>query len=70
MTEVKYVEYDGPCPFLFCMATGKHKHPVCPKCGALMYGNVFCDECKRNVDMEREITIIQLSKIRGDNASG
>lgn len=59
---VKYVEYDGPCPFLTCLATGPHKHPICPKCGAVRYGNIYCDECRRNVDMEREITMIQLKK--------
>jgi len=68
---MKYVEYDGPCLMLFCLATGPHKHPICPKCGAVAYGNINCDVCSspENVDMEREITIIQIAKRGGTYAS-
>ena len=44
---VKTVEVDGYCPFLLCVRTGPHVHSVCPVCGAVRYGNMFCDECKR-----------------------
>jgi hypothetical protein len=40
--------FDGPCPFLTCLKITKHSHPVCPKCGAVRYGNMFCDICKAN----------------------
>ncbi len=59
---VEYMELDGPCPLLLCLADGKHKHPICPKCGAVGYGNISCDECRRNIDMERELSIIQFAK--------
>lgn len=59
---IEYIEFDGACPLLICLATGLHKHPICPKCGAVGYGNIGCDNCRRNVDMERELAIIQLNK--------
>jgi len=59
---LKYVEFEGPCPFVMCFADGKHRHPVCPKCGAVGFGNLYCEECQRNVDMQREITKIQWGK--------
>lgn len=39
------VEIDGYCPFLTCLKTGPHTHPVCPACGAVRYGNLFCTTC-------------------------
>lgn len=37
---------NGPCPFLTCLETGPHEHPVCPDCGAVRYGNPFgCPTC-------------------------
>lgn len=42
------VHFDGSCPFLFCLKTGPHDHPVCEKCGAVRYGNFRCDTCQVN----------------------
>lgn len=42
----KYVHFDGPCPFLMCLETGPHDHPICPDCGAVRYGNLFCKTCR------------------------
>lgn len=55
------VKFDGPCPFLLCFATGPHSHPICPKCGTVRYGNMFCDECRKNVDIHRELALIELN---------
>jgi len=40
------IHFDGPCPFLTCFEEGPHSHPVCPKCGAVRYGNLYCEECR------------------------
>lgn len=37
---------DGPCPFVFCLETDRHAHPVCHECGAVRYGNMYCRTCK------------------------
>lgn len=42
------VVFAGPCPFLTCLETGLHRHPTCPRCGAMRYGNLFCSTCIRN----------------------
>lgn len=54
------IHFDGVCPLLLCFATGPHDHQICPKCGAVAYGNIYCDECKRKVDIHRELAIIEL----------
>jgi hypothetical protein len=43
---VKKIDFDGPCPFLTCLESGSHSHPICPKCGAVKHGNANCDECR------------------------
>jgi hypothetical protein len=46
---VKVIWFDGPCPFLTCLKTTRHSHPVCPKCDTVRYANIFnCDECRAN----------------------
>ena len=35
------------CPFLACLVKEAHTHPACPDCGAVRYGNAFCDTCCR-----------------------
>ena len=51
----KYVPFNGPCPFLMCLDTGPHVHPVCPVCGAVRYGNMLCKECKKYHDNEKKV---------------
>lgn len=58
--EVKQMHFDGPCPFLLCLADCPHDHPICRVCGAVGYGNLFCEECRRNIDIHRELAIIEL----------
>ena len=41
------MSFDGPCPFILCLATGPHEHPICPECGAVRYGNIGCDTCRK-----------------------
>ena len=35
----------GYCPFLTCLRTKPHTHPICPDCGAVRYGSLFCETC-------------------------
>lgn len=34
------------CPALTCLAEGPHCHMVCPKCGAVRFGNLYCETCR------------------------
>jgi hypothetical protein len=52
------VNLDGPCPFLTCLAPGPHSHPICPECGAVRFGNLFCPTCRAN--REAAILVEQL----------
>lgn len=61
--------FDGPCPFLVCLRTDAHEHPVCGTCGAVRYGNSNCDECKAGrpaVDAEISATFdaLEVEKLR------
>jgi len=47
---VSAVFLDGPCLFLTCLETGVHGHDVCPECGAVRFGNVFCRTCLTRCD--------------------
>lgn len=58
----RLIHFDGPCPLLLCFADCPHVHPICPKCGAVGYGNISCAVCRRNVDINRELAIIELKK--------
>jgi hypothetical protein len=44
---MRLLEIERYCPFLLCQRKGPHTHSVCPVCGAVRYGNLFCEECKR-----------------------
>ncbi|HBC94345.1 MAG TPA: hypothetical protein DCZ10_15960 [Pelotomaculum sp.] len=71
MSEVKTVEFEGPCPFLTCLKTEKHTHPICPVCGAVRYGNLFCEECRNQMEPgglsrdEWDEYVLDLKKRRG-----
>ena len=60
----QYMHFDGCCPFLLCFADCPHDHPICPKCGAVGYGNISCAECRNNIDIHRELAIIELDEIK------
>jgi hypothetical protein len=47
LTTRQVVEFDGPCMFLSCLAAQPHAHAVCPTCGAVRFGNMFCQDCER-----------------------
>jgi hypothetical protein len=47
------VRFDGPCPFLTCLQTEPHDHPVCPDCGAVRWGNAYCETCRSHWPKER-----------------
>ena len=40
------IDFNGPCPFLTCLETVPHSHPVCPTCGAVRFGNLGCQTCR------------------------
>lgn len=50
----KLMHFDSVCPFLMCLETGPHSHEICPKCGAVWYGNIYCDECMNHADERLE----------------
>ena len=60
----KYVPFDGPCPFLMCLETGPHVHPVCPECGSVRYGNMFCKECRKYAN--KVMGVNKLEKCKSD----
>ena len=45
--KIETMKVDGPCPFLLCLETGPHEHPICPECGAVRFGNLFCPRCRK-----------------------
>lgn len=60
---VEVIWFDGPCPFLTCLETARHSHPVCPKCGVVGYRNLYCDECRahRGEEMAKYLQDLQAS---------
>ena len=46
------VGFLGPCPFLTCTETGPHEHVCCPDCGAVRHGNMFCNTCIKEMDLD------------------
>lgn len=34
------------CPFLTCLKEGPHDHTICPECGAVRHGNLYCPTCQ------------------------
>lgn len=71
MTEPKTMHFDGPCPFLLCLEDGPHDHPICPDCGAVRYGNMYCPTCRAYYQEHREEIITNLHKLmeRADQAT-
>jgi hypothetical protein len=66
------MHFDGPCPFLTCLKTGPHDHPVCPKCGALRYGNLYCEECQKHrpeIDAEIDEAFKEVKKCQSGKQS-
>lgn len=49
-----YITIDGYCPFLTCSEPSPHQHAVCPDCGAVRYGNMFCGTCVAHQEVERD----------------
>ena len=49
----KTMKFDGPCPFGVCRIHVPHEHAICSECGAVRYGNIYCDTCKKEGPLER-----------------
>lgn len=47
--QIRYMMIDGPCPLLLCLETEPHSHPICPDCGAVKFGNIFCVTCREAI---------------------
>lgn len=47
------MHFNGPCPYLTCLKTEPHSHPVCPACGAVRYGNLQCATCLAHLPERR-----------------
>lgn len=61
MTETAH--FPGSCPYLLCLETGPHDHPVCPDCGAVRYGNIFCITCRQHwqhTDLDLRQAILEM----------
>lgn len=59
----------GSCPFLTCLVGQPHAHPVCPDCGAVRYGNAFCETCRdlrTDPNPHRLLTLDEEAAILGD----
>lgn len=48
------VEFGGICNFLLCPEFGPHIHYICPECGAVKFGNIFCATCGGKHDRLRQ----------------
>ena len=58
--EVKTIHFDGLCPFLLCLESGPHAHPICPECGAVRDGNINCPTCERDGKPYREAEVAKM----------
>jgi hypothetical protein len=45
------VRFEGTCPFVGCAKTYPHEHSTCPDCGAVRFGNMFCNTCVKTWDI-------------------
>ena len=53
------------CPIIWCPLADAHEHKVCPGCGALEYGNVFCTACKKYwQELGAEDVVVHFDKIQ------
>lgn len=52
--KLNHMHFDGPCPFLLCTKEGPHLHAICPECGAVRHGNIFCKTCRENREAVRK----------------
>lgn len=59
---------DGSCPFLTCLDSGPHGHDVCPACGAVRFGNMFCATCVRTWELSEETRAQLLAAIEDRDA--
>lgn len=64
MAETKLIHFDGPCPFLMCLETDSHDHPICPDCGAVRYGNPECPTCQTDGEAYRDWELTRLQELR------
>jgi hypothetical protein len=61
------IHFDGPCPFLTCLRTDPHNHPVCETCGAVRYGNLSCPTCRSHAPKRRAEVHTTLDVLRRAN---
>ena len=44
--KVEVARFVGACPFLTCLTSTEHVHPICPICKAVNFGNIGCELCR------------------------
>jgi hypothetical protein len=44
--DIEVCHIEGYCPFFCCVKTEPHDHSICPECGAVRHGNMFCETCR------------------------
>lgn len=63
----EFMDFDGQCPFLACVEDEPHKHAICPNCGAVRFGNLYCYACREYHEAVREE--LALEKMRAREAA-
>ena len=51
-TSITHEVFDAlDCPFPSCLAEDFHSHLVCPDCGAVRFGNLYCQgRCRQYIE--------------------
>ena len=62
------IRFEGPCPFLTCLETNPHEHEICPDCGAVRYGNLYCATCREHWPEELSEFKAQLEEANAEAA--
>lgn len=61
---------DGSCWFLTCLETGPHGHDMCPDCGAVRFGNLFCRTCLTHAAISEEVRAVLLAHLSPEDDHG
>jgi hypothetical protein len=62
--------FDAHCPFLMCTEAEPHGHDVCPECGAVRFGNLWCRTCLTHAPISAEFRAVLLSHLGQPGEAG
>ena len=48
---IHVMHYTEACCLARCHARGPHDHAICPRCGAVDFGNAYCQTCRATWDI-------------------